>query len=147
MLNLSFGTGAEALARWQHPVDGLVPPNVFVALAEATGHNARLTRHVLRQACRDARGWVELPGSPDLFVTVNLSATQLAEADLRDDVVSALQQSGLDARHLMLEITESMLIRDPRRAVQALADLKDLGVRLAIDDFGPPVVTSGMAAT
>ena len=128
--------GAEALARWQHPVDGLVPPDVFVPLAETTGHNARLARHVLRQACQDARTWLELPGAPELFVTVNLSATQLADQGLLDDVLAALLESGLDARHLMLEITESMLMRDPRTAVVTLAALKDLGIRLAIDDFG-----------
>jgi EAL domain-containing protein (putative c-di-GMP-specific phosphodiesterase class I) len=128
--------GAEALARWQHPVDGVVPPDVFVPLAESTGHNARLARYVMRQACRDSRSWLELPGAPDLFVTVNLSATQLADQDLLDDVVSALEESGLDARHLMLEITESMLMRDPHTAVRTLAALKELGIRLAIDDFG-----------
>ncbi len=128
--------GAEALARWQHPVHGLIPPDVFVPLAESTGHNARLARHVMRQACRDSRSWLELPGAPELFVTVNLSATQLADQDLLADVVAALEESGLDARHLMLEITESMLMRDPHTAVQTLAALKSLGVRLAIDDFG-----------
>ena len=128
--------GAEALARWHHPVDGLVPPDVFVPLAESTGHNARLARHVLHRACHEALTWLELAGSPDLFVTVNLSATQLADQGLVDDVVTALHESGLDARHLMLEITESMLMRDPYTAVGTLAALKNLGVRLAIDDFG-----------
>ncbi len=127
---------AEALARWQHPADGLVPPDVFVPLAESTGHTARLARLVMRRACGDARSWLELPGAPELFVTVNLSAMQLADADLVEDVVAALQESGLDARHLMLEITESMLMRDPHTAVLTLAGLKALGVRLAIDDFG-----------
>jgi diguanylate cyclase (GGDEF)-like protein len=138
IIDLSTGDllGAEALARWQHPVHGLVPPDVFVPLAESTGHNARLARHVMRQACRDSRRWLELPGAPDLFVTVNLSATQLADQDLLDDVVAALEESGLDARHLMLETTESMLMRDPHTAVQTLAALKEHGVRLAIDDFG-----------
>src|SRR5215213_11691655 len=119
--------GAEALARWQHPVDGLVPPDVFVPLAEATGHNARLARHVMSQACRDSTAWLELPGAPELFVSVNLSATQLANPDLLDDVEAALEESGLDARHLMLEITESMLMCDPHTAVRTLAALKDLG--------------------
>ena len=128
--------GAEALARWLHPVDGLVPPDVFVPLAESSGHKARLARHVLGRACHDARAWLELPGAPELFVTVNLSATQLADQGLLDDVLAALLESGLDARHLMLEITESMLMRDPQTAVVTLAALKDLGVRLAIDDFG-----------
>ena len=128
--------GAEALARWHHPVDGLVPPDVFVPLAESTGHNGRLARFVLRQACRDARTWLDLPGAPDLFVSVNLSATQLADQELLPDVLTALHESGMQARHLMLEITESMLMRDPHTAVQTIAALKDLGVRLAIDDFG-----------
>ena len=128
--------GAEALARWRHPAEGLVPPEVFVPLAESTGHDARLARFVLRQACRDARAWAELPGAPALFVAVNLSATQLADRELLDDVITALHESGLGAQHLMLEITESTLMRDPHSAVQTLAALEDLGVRLAIDDFG-----------
>jgi diguanylate cyclase (GGDEF)-like protein len=127
-------TGVEALVRWTHARRGVVPPSVFIPVAESTGMILDLGRHVLRTACRDAaRLRTE---HPSLTVAVNVSARQLADAGFAADVTAALRDSGLPAEALVLELTESMLMRDVEITVDRLTELKALGVRLAIDDFG-----------
>ncbi|WP_324276539.1 putative bifunctional diguanylate cyclase/phosphodiesterase [Blastococcus brunescens] len=129
--------GAEALVRWQHPVDGLRSPDQFIGLAEESGLITRIGELVLGDACRQAARWVaECQGQDDLLVTVNLSARQVADDQIVDQVREALAASGLDPHRLVLEITETVLMQDRDAAAATLWLLKGLGVRIAIDDFG-----------
>ena len=127
--------GVEALARWEHPERGLVPPDEFIPVAERTGLIVPLGAFVLREACRQAKAW-ERAGSPPLRVAVNVSALQFAQDDFVASVARCLEESGLEARWLELEITESLLMQDVGGAVTALHRLRALGVQVAIDDFG-----------
>jgi diguanylate cyclase (GGDEF)-like protein/PAS domain S-box-containing protein len=130
-------TGVEALVRWRHPQRGLISPAEFVPIAEETGLIVPLGRWVLQQACQDVRGWqLRLPDLAPQMVNVNLSARQLQEPGLVQDVAAALRESGLPPQSLALEITESVLMQDAAAAVGWLHELKKLGVQLAIDDFG-----------
>jgi len=129
-------TGAEALVRWSHPEFGLVPPVSFIAIAEESGFIHELGRFVLGQATSKAAVWQRTHDGQALSVSVNISAHQLQQGDLAADVREALIHSGLDPELLILEITETVLMRDPEFAIRALMDLKSLGVRIAIDDFG-----------
>ncbi|MDF2231196.1 EAL domain-containing protein [Albimonas sp. CAU 1670] len=123
--------GFEALLRWRHPVRGLVPPDEFVPLAEATGLIAEIGDWALRRACRVAAGW---PAS--IHIAVNVAPRQLARPDFAETVLDALLASGLDAGRLELEITEASLIDDHARAGRVIASLKRAGVRIAMDDYG-----------
>jgi len=124
-------SGLEALLRWEHPARGLVPPLAFVPLAEETGAIVSIGRWVLREACRRATTW-EAP----LIVSVNLSARQLQQPDLVDEIAQMLADTALDPSRLMLELTETALMQDSQAAVRKLSSLKQLGIRLALDDFG-----------
>jgi diguanylate cyclase (GGDEF)-like protein/PAS domain S-box-containing protein len=124
----------EALVRWHHPVRGLVLPNEFIPVAEDTGLIVDIGRFVLREACREASEWRR--AGNEFTIAVNLSARQLSAVDLVSDVANVLETTGLLPSALTLEITESVLIKDPETAVRRLRELKALGVRLAIDDFG-----------
>jgi diguanylate cyclase (GGDEF)-like protein/PAS domain S-box-containing protein len=130
-------TAVEALVRWQHPARGLLAPGSFIPLAEETGLLVPIGRWVLRTACQQVRAWqLTTPGHPELGVSVNLSAVQLAHPNLVAEVADALTDAGLEARHLTLELTESLLLDNTETTVAKLHALKALGVRLAIDDFG-----------
>ena len=124
--------GAEALIRWNHHVYGSVSPADFVEIAEQTGVIIPIGWWSIRQACLTAAGWAD----ESLFVTVNLSASQLRGASMAEHVKAALDESGLAPHRLVLEITESMLIDDPDSAAEELVAVRDLGVRVALDDFG-----------
>jgi len=126
--------GFEALLRWRHPRRGVIGPDVFIPIAEETGLIVPIGRWVLIQACRQAARW--RAGGHQLGISVNVSGRQLDHDGLIDDVRDALQDSGLDAAALTLEITETALMRDAHASAGRLGALKDLGVRLAIDDFG-----------
>jgi len=141
--------GVEALVRWQHPSRGLVSPAAFIPLAEETGIIVPIGRWVLAEACRQGAAWQgaawptdarpvtsEIPGIAPLTVSVNLSGQQLHDAALVADVAAALRDSGLPPSSLVLEITESVLMRDTEVTLATLGALKALGVRLAMDDFG-----------
>jgi diguanylate cyclase (GGDEF)-like protein len=138
LINLRTGrpTGAEALVRWQHPEDGVVGPDAFIGLAEETGLIVEIGSQVLRSACREAARWAAADPSQPLTITVNLSARQLADPAIVGTVTEALAEAGLDARRLVLEITETVLMQDREAAAATLWQLKALGVRIAIDDFG-----------
>jgi diguanylate cyclase (GGDEF)-like protein/PAS domain S-box-containing protein len=123
--------GFETLARWEHPTRGLVPPNVFIPLAEDSGLILALGEWVLREACREAASWQK-----SLKVSVNLSPVQFQHGDLPSLVHQILLDTGLPPSRLELEITESVLIDDFRRALAVLRRLKGLGIRIAMDDFG-----------
>jgi diguanylate cyclase (GGDEF)-like protein/PAS domain S-box-containing protein len=129
--------GMEALVRWEHPERGLLPPSEFVSFAEETGLIMPVGRWVLGEACRQAKGWQE-HNSNDLrlAICVNLSAPQFQSHDLVGEVAGALEEAGLDASSLVLEITEDAAMEDAPATMATLHALKDLGVRLAIDDFG-----------
>jgi diguanylate cyclase (GGDEF)-like protein len=129
--------GAEALVRWQHPVDGLRGPDQFIGLAEESGLITEIGALVLNDACRQAARWVaETPDHTDLLVTVNLSARQVGDDQIVQQVTAALADSGLEPHRLVLEITETVLMHDRDAAAATLWQLKGLGVRIAIDDFG-----------
>ncbi|GJD96677.1 bifunctional diguanylate cyclase/phosphodiesterase [Methylobacterium iners] len=123
--------GFEALLRWQHPVRGMVSPADFIPLAEETGLITTLGAWALREACREAASWPH-----DLSVAVNVSAIQFQQPGLEQSVMHALSASGLPARRLELEITESVLMQDAQAVVACLHRLRGLGVRIALDDFG-----------
>jgi diguanylate cyclase (GGDEF)-like protein/PAS domain S-box-containing protein len=124
-------TGFEALVRWRHPVRGLVSPADFIPLAESTGLIVQIGRFVLDRACRQAATW-----PAHVQIAVNVSAVQLEHERFIDDVAEALAAAGLEPDRLVLELTESAVVRDVGRANAQLAALKGLGVRIAIDDFG-----------
>ncbi len=129
--------GLEALVRWQHDDKGLIPPDEFIGIAEQTGLIVPLGQWVLQEACTQAKRWLDqgLLGH-DVWISVNLSARQFREPALVDDIVRCLTVSGLPARHLTLEMTESTIMDDPEQARCLLDRLHELGVQLAIDDFG-----------
>lgn len=123
--------GYEALLRWEHPTRGMVPPSVFIRLAEEKQLIQSLGRWVLETACREAAGW---EGS--LRVAVNLSPRQFQHADLPDYIFDLLRRTGLRPDHLELEVTEGVLIDDPDHAMHVLSTLRAGGVRVSLDDFG-----------
>ena len=129
--------GAEALVRWQHPERGLLMPDEFIHIAETAGLIGSLDRWMLRHACRQAKAWKDAGVTDDSFyVSVNISARHLQEVNIARDIREALFASGLPARSLVLEVTETALIEDVDSATAILADLKQIGVRIAVDDFG-----------
>ena len=124
-------SGFEALMRWKHPSRGMIPPSEFIGLAEETGDIVQMGQWALKQACMDAKGW------PDrIKVSVNLSAVQVQNCDLHDIVIEALAAASLEPQCLQLEITETVLMRDSARTQAMLHKLNDLGVTVALDDFG-----------
>jgi EAL domain-containing protein (putative c-di-GMP-specific phosphodiesterase class I) len=129
--------GVEALSRWHDPEFGNVSPAVFVALAEEMGIIDRLGEWVLRSGCRQFARWQsDLGDRAPSYLSVNLSARQLAGAGMVETVMSTLEATGLAPRRLCLELTESVFMDEIEGAVGQLRDLCSLGVRLAMDDFG-----------
>jgi diguanylate cyclase (GGDEF)-like protein/PAS domain S-box-containing protein len=124
-------TGFEALARWNHPIRGAVPPAEFIPVAEKMGLIDRLGEYVMRRACNDAAAWPS-----DVRVAVNLSPLQFKSRDLARTVLIALASSGLAPQRLELEITESVFLQDSESNLAVLQQLRGLGVRVALDDFG-----------
>ena len=127
--------GAEALVRWTDPTRGAVPADTIVRLAEETGLIGQLGDRVLRLACAQAQAWRDL-GFPGFRIAVNLSARQVRMQSLERMVLEALEQSGLPAACLELELTESVVMDDVAHAVSCLQDLKRHGIQLSLDDFG-----------
>lgn len=128
-------SGVEALLRWEHPKYGLLSPGYFIELAERGGLMPRLGGWVLNEACRQNKAW-QTAGYAPLRMAVNIAAQQLARPDFAAGVVRALKSSGLAARWLELELTETSRIENLRDARQQLAFLRELGVHIALDDFG-----------
>lgn len=124
-------TGFEALLRWRHPERGIMPPGDFIPLAEEVGLITAIGEWVLRRACNDAISW---PGTPK--VAVNLSPAQFRSRKLVKTVVHALQDAGLPANRLELEVTETALLQDTEATLAILRELRTLGVHIAMDDFG-----------
>ncbi len=127
--------GAEALIRWNHSVLGLVSPMDFIPLAEETGLIIPIGQWVMEEACRQAKSW-QMQGLKPIRVAVNIAHRQFNGGSLMLDVKQALNQSGLEAKYLELELTEGILAEDSHGAIKALDGLKNMGVELSIDDFG-----------
>ena len=128
--------GAEGLIRWAHPERGLVPPDEFIPVAEASGLILPIGRWVVESACRQLVAWSAGPATRDLSLAINVSARQFHEPGFVDEVRCALRESGADPLKLKLELTESLLLRDVDDCAVKMTALKDLGVRLSLDDFG-----------
>jgi diguanylate cyclase (GGDEF)-like protein/PAS domain S-box-containing protein len=124
----------EALVRWQHPEMGLIAPSRFIPVAEETGLIVQLGKWVMQTACLQIKAWHDI--GFDIGVAVNLSIRQFRDNELVETVKEALKISGIEARHLELELTESILIQDTEQVLSLLRELKTLGVQLSIDDFG-----------
>lgn len=139
-LKTGLVTGMEALLRWQHPELGTVPPMQFIPVAEQSGLIASIGKWVLKTACAQNVAW-QREGLPRLCMAVNLSTLQFFDSHLLADVASILASTGMDASLLELEITESMLMQDVGRTLGILTELKKLGVRIAVDDFGTGYTT------
>ncbi|CAG0932232.1 putative signaling protein [Rhodocyclaceae bacterium] len=128
-------TAMEALIRWEHPLLGLVSPGEFIPLAEETGLIIPIGEWVLRTACQQNREWIQ-QGLPPMRVAVNLSGYQFQQKTLLETIRGILDETGLTADFLELEITESVIMQNPDFAVSVLNQLRDLGVHISIDDFG-----------
>jgi diguanylate cyclase (GGDEF)-like protein len=126
---------AEALIRWMHPSRGVVSPAEFIPLAEECGLIGAIGGWVVREACRQARAW-QIAGVPALRVSVNLSASQFRDSGLVDGVRRALDDAGLEARYLEVELTESAVMSDPEQSIAVLEQLSAMGVLVSVDDFG-----------
>jgi diguanylate cyclase (GGDEF)-like protein len=138
---VSLGAGSligfEALVRWRHPQRGVLPPADFIPIAEETGIIIQLGRWVLEEACRQMSRWQNLsPRDNPLQISVNLSCKQFLQPDLLEQIQAVLRETGLDARSLKLEITESVVMENIEMATRTLERLQALGVELSIDDFG-----------
>ena len=127
--------GMEALVRWIHPQLGLVSPAQFIPLAEETGLIGPIGEWVLREACRQNREWRDM-GHPDIRVSVNLSPLQFRQSDLAERICEVLEETQLPASGLEVEVTESMLMHDPKATIAALEKIKSAGITISIDDFG-----------
>jgi len=128
-------TGMEALLRWEHPDLGLVAPMQFIPVAEETGLIVPIGEWVLRTACLQNVAWQQ-QGLPHLCIAVNLTARQFADEKLLTSLATILTETGMDAHLLELEIAESLLMHDVKKALEVLTGLKKLNIRIAIDDFG-----------
>ena len=140
-ISTSEVVGAEALVRWQHPDRGLIFPDAFIPVAEHTGLIKPLTTYVLKAALAQAKTWMDA-GQP-LMVSVNLSARNLLDEGLPNEVAGLLTSTGVPAELLELEVTESAIMTEPVRAQRLLEALAALGVRLSIDDFGAGYTSLG----
>jgi len=127
----------EALLRWEHPTQGLISPYRFIEAAEDTGILVSIGHWLLLQTCRQLRDWEAANFSAEpMHITVNVSARQLADARLVNDIQDALQQTGIDPARLQLEMTESVAAVDPKLTVTVLSHLKHMGIGVILDDFG-----------
>jgi diguanylate cyclase (GGDEF)-like protein/PAS domain S-box-containing protein len=139
ILHLETGAvlGFEALLRWQHPERGEIGPQAFIPLAEENGTIVGIGEWVVREACEQLARWQhELPGAPRLSMSINVSPVQLRSPALVRSIAEALEASGISPRRLVVELTESVLVEDVETAAAVLEQLRGLGVRVALDDFG-----------
>ncbi|BCF97524.1 GGDEF domain-containing protein [Paraburkholderia sp. PGU19] len=127
--------GVEALIRWQHPVHGLVPPSMFIPLAESVGLINYLGNWVLKAACMQLIRW-DIQGIRLQYVAVNVSPQQFRDPRFKESVREAIALTGIDPHRIVFEITESLLMHDPQHATALLEELTGLGIRFAVDDFG-----------
>ena len=128
-------TGAEALIRWRQPNGDMVLPDRFIPVAEQCGYIVPIGRWVLREACLQAKSWLDADLAP-MPMAINVSAVELRSTGFVQSVRTILQETGLDPRYLELELTETALMQDPNATTGVLGALKDIGVQLTLDDFG-----------
>ncbi|MCB5205801.1 putative bifunctional diguanylate cyclase/phosphodiesterase [Methylovorus mays] len=128
--------GAEALLRWQHPTRGMIPPGVFIAVAEETGLIQPIGTWVLKEACAQLVKWSKDPQTAHLSIAVNVSASQLRQPDFVQEVIEIVTRSGATPAHLKLELTESMLAKDVDTTIQKMKALRAFGISWSLDDFG-----------
>jgi PAS domain S-box-containing protein len=129
--------GCEALVRWKHPERGLLGPKEFIDVAEETGLIVPIGRWILREACRQATVWQGLfPSDPALTITVNVSQRQFVQGDVVADVKAALEESGIPPQSLNIEVTETLAMSEPKTVLRILSQIRELGVRISLDDFG-----------
>jgi EAL domain-containing protein (putative c-di-GMP-specific phosphodiesterase class I) len=126
--------GVEALVRWQHPKSGVIPPNDFICLAERGGLIKELTLWVLREALSKSRGW--LKSGIEASVAINLSVKSLHNAQLLDQIKKLILTCGITPGAVRFEITESIIMSDPKLAMEIITDLTSMGIKFSIDDFG-----------
>tara|TARA_R110001592_G_scaffold65716_1_gene201714 strand:+ start:24885 stop:28007 length:3123 start_codon:yes stop_codon:yes gene_type:complete len=127
--------GTEALIRWQHPTKGLIPPNVFIPVAEATGLIVPIGEWVIHEACRQLSIWIA-DGHTNLTMAINLSARQFFQKTLLETIQKELDAAAIPAENLEFEITESLMMNNIQETIETLQKMKDLGLHLSIDDFG-----------
>ena len=137
IINLATGaiTGAEALIRWAHPTRGMIPPLQFIPVAEDSGLIVPIGAWVLREACRQARAWVDA-GLPAMTVAVNVSAIEFRDENFLENLFSVLGDTGFDPKSLVVELTESVLMKHAEAAASILQAVRQVGIRVAMDDFG-----------
>lgn len=128
-------TGMEALIRWNHPSNGVVTPTAFIPIAEETGIITKIDEWGLTEACRQAKSWQE-KGYKPLRISVNISQMQLYRTDIVTTIKNALSESGLEAKYLEIELTETMAMQDIERTIDILKEIQSLGVSISMDDFG-----------
>jgi len=128
--------GFEALARWSHPTRGMISPADFIPIAEWSGLIVPLGQMVFRRACEQLVAWKGLGIADDFFISVNLSALQMAHPQLISEIGWILEQTGAQAKHIKLELTESSVMHNPEAAIQVIDRLRQMGFRISIDDFG-----------
>ncbi|HWT95970.1 MAG TPA: EAL domain-containing protein [Terriglobales bacterium] len=128
--------GFEALARWSHPTRGMISPSDFIPIAEWSGLIVPLGQMVFRRACEQLVAWKGLGIADDFFISVNLSALQMAHPQLISEIGWILEQTGAQAKHIKLELTESSVMHNPDSAIQVIDRLRQMGFRISIDDFG-----------
>ena len=128
-------SGAEALLRWDDPELGKVPPDVFIPIAEEYGLIVDISEWVINEACRQAQHWASIFSMP-ITMSINISAVHFNNQNLEAMIASALKDTGLNPRHLELELTETSILHDLNQAIETLESFKDMGLRLALDDFG-----------
>ena len=129
-------TGVEALLRWEHPARGVVPPDQFIPTAEETSLILPIGHWVLESACAQLAAWARRPDRAHLSIAVNVSVRQFRHPEFIDEVMDCVRRTGIAPDRLKLELTESLLADHPEAAVAKMRNLKDMGVRLSVDDFG-----------
>lgn len=128
--------GAEVLLRWQHPTLGMIPPDQFIPIAEETGDIVPIGHWVLAQACQQLKHWADSAHTAGLKLSVNVSAKQFSQPDFVRQVTEIVLASGCDARHLCLELTESLIVKNIDEVIGKIKALKALGITFSLDDFG-----------
>lgn len=136
-INLLDGTlmGMEALIRWVKPDGSVVPPSKFIPVAESSLLITKISDFVLHEACRQNKEWQD-KGYPPITVSINLTAVDFYQTDVKESIRSVLEETGMDARWLDVELTESLALKDIESAIQQMKEIRDLGVKLSMDDFG-----------
>jgi len=128
--------GAEVLLRWQHPTLGMIPPDQFIPIAEATGEIVAIGQWVLAQACQQLKCWSHSAATASLQLSVNVSAIQFSQPDFVQIVTETVQASGCDPRRLCLELIESLIVKNLDEVIEKIDALKALGISFSLDDFG-----------